>query len=294
MANELWGTFSIYDHRDEIFKQSLILFDRIVIPIPNKPLGNQTQKELDQLYADATFLSDNDAAIIYEWNTNEFQDWQRGFLREALSEKFSLENRDNLYDTRLMLQEETESLKPKGVNKITAIPVYGAKAEFKTAYKNLGHIVDEGVMVELSQLLSTPAKNAPLEDIIKLRNKNSFISAKTSFKEWQFKKVPEILGEKKISNINLATEEFQEMIGRYEEEITKGNFQKRKAIITSLLALGSVFSAAIGQTQTAIALISSAAPNLFSMKKITTQSWKNLRDKPFEAAGVIYEANKTL
>ena len=127
MANELWGTFSIYDHRDEIFKQSLILFDRIVIPIPNESLGNQTQKELDQLYADATFLSNNDAAIIYEWDTNEFQDWQRGFLREALSENLSLEKRDNLYDTRLMLQEETESLKPKGVNRITTLPVYGAR-----------------------------------------------------------------------------------------------------------------------------------------------------------------------
>jgi len=294
MANELWGTFSIYDHRNEIFKQSLILFDRIVIPIPNEPLGNQTHKELDQLYADAKFLSDNDAAIIYEWNTNEFQDWQAGFLREALSENFSLENRDNLYDTRLMLQGETENLKPKGINKITALPVYGAKEEFKKAYANLGHVVDEGVMIELCQLLSTPDKNAPLEDIIRLRNKKSFISAKKSFKEWQFKKIPEILGEKKISNINLAKEEFQDMLERYEDEITKGNFQKRKIVITSLLALGSIFSAAIGQTQTAIALISSTAPYLFSMKEISTQSWKDLRDKPFEAAGIIYEANKKL
>ena len=170
----------------------------------------------------------------------------------------------------------------------------GQDTEFKDAYANLGHVVDEGVMVELSQLLSTPDKDAPLEDIINLRNKKSFISAKKSFKEWQFKKVPEILGEKKISNINLAREEFEEMLNRYEEEITKGNFQKRKVIITSLLALGSVFSAAIGQTQTAIALIASAAPNLFSMKEIATKPWKELRDKPFEAAGIVYEANKNL
>jgi hypothetical protein len=290
MANELWGTFSIYDHRDEIFRKSLITFDRVVIPIPDKPIGNQTHEELDQLYADARYLEKNDAAIIYNWKSSEFLDWQKEVLREALSVKST----DSFYDSRLMLQERTEDLKPIGVNDIISLPVYGAKEEYQSAYSKLTHVTDEGVIVELSQLISTPDKNAPLEKIIALRQSESFMSAKEAFKEWQVKRMPEVLGEKSIKNVNLAKEEFEKMLERYDEEINNGKFKKKKTVITSLLALGSVFSAAIGETQTAIALMSGAAPNLFSLKETKSPIWKDLRDKPYEAAGIIYEANRKL
>lgn len=82
------------------------------------------------------------------------------------------------------------------------------------------------------------------------------------------------------------------MLQRYEEEIKKGNFGKTKVVVTSLLALGALFSAAIGQIPAAIALISGAAPHLFSLKESLTPAWKDIRDKKFEPAGVIYEANE--
>jgi hypothetical protein len=290
MANELWGTFSIYDHRDPIFRKSLITFDRVVIPIPDKPIGNQTNEELEQLHADATYLERNDAAIIYNWDSSAFQEWQKEVLREALSVKST----DSFYDSRLMLQERTENLKPQGVNEIISLPVYNAKEEYQNAYSKLYHVTEEGVMIELSQLISTPDENAPLEEIIKLRQSSSFISAKQAFKEWQLKRMPEVLGEKSIKNVNLAKEEFKRMLKRYEEEINKGKFKKTKTIITSLLALGSIVSAAMGNTQTAIALMSGAAPNLFSLKETMSPIWKDLRDKPYEAAGIIYEANRKL
>ena len=185
MANELWGTFSIYDHRDAIFKKSLIIFDRIVIPIPDKPIGNQTQDELDQLYADASYLEENGAAIIYNWKSEEFQDWQRNVLREALS----IRSTDSFYDSRLMLKDKAEDLKPKNVNEVTSLPVYGAKAEFKEAYSNLYHVINEGVMIELSQLINIPHEDTPFENIIKLRDSKSFKSAKDAFKEWQLKRI---------------------------------------------------------------------------------------------------------
>lgn len=72
MVNEYWGTLSIYDHRDPIFIRSLILFDRILIPIPQRPTGNLTMEEIDRLYGDATYLKKNGAAIIYEWRSEEF------------------------------------------------------------------------------------------------------------------------------------------------------------------------------------------------------------------------------
>ena len=62
MVEEFWGTLSIYDHRDPIFIRSLILFDRIVIPIPEGPYGTLTDKELKNLYENAKKLEKNEQA----------------------------------------------------------------------------------------------------------------------------------------------------------------------------------------------------------------------------------------
>jgi hypothetical protein len=48
---ETWATFSIIDHRKPIYRQALALFDSIVVPLPPTPIGDQTQKELNQLKA---------------------------------------------------------------------------------------------------------------------------------------------------------------------------------------------------------------------------------------------------
>lgn len=50
----------------------------------------------------------------------------------------------------------------------------------------------------------------------------------------------------------------------------------------------------MGQTSTAIAILAGIAPNLFSLYEFFTSAWKDVRDKKFEAAGVIYEANRIL
>src|SRR6202020_2482495 len=51
-AMETWATLSITDHRKPIYRQALALFDKIVVPIPSSPIGDQTVEELDQLEAD--------------------------------------------------------------------------------------------------------------------------------------------------------------------------------------------------------------------------------------------------
>ncbi|RYY43676.1 MAG: hypothetical protein EOO06_19365 [Chitinophagaceae bacterium] len=148
--------------------------------------------------------------------------------------------------------------------------------------------------LELSQLITVPEKNSGLERIIDLRNGDSFQSARNALRDWQFEKMAKTIENDSEKEILLAKEEFTQMLRRYEEEINKGKFGKTKAVVTSLLALSALFSAAAGQTTTAIALMSGAAPNLFSLKESFSPAWKNLRDKKFEPAGVIYEANKIL
>ncbi|MFT5818853.1 MAG: hypothetical protein ACI8ZM_000074 [Crocinitomix sp.] len=290
MANELWGTLSIYDHRDAIFVKSLILFDRLVIPVPNKPIGDLTVAEIDQLYSNASYLEKHNAAIIYDWDSAEFQNWQAEYSREALS----IGSRDSLYDSRLLLQRKTDELKPDNVHDVISVPVYSARKKFVDAYKIIDTYAQEAMSVELSQLISVPSENTPLESIIALRNKPSFQSARRALRDWQITKMPEVLGEKSTKNIGLAIEDYQRMLGRYEEEMHNAKFKKKKVIVTSMLTLGSIFSAALGQTQTAIALFAGAAPNLFNIKEAFTPTWKSLRDKDYEAGGVIYEANKLL
>ena len=288
MVNEFWGTLSIYDHRNPIFIKSLILFDRIVIPIPDKPVGDQTNEELDNLFATATYLQNNNAAVIYDWKQTDFNSWRNDIIREALTVK----ERDSLYDSRLMLQTKVDNMKPKGVFEITAIPVYGARENFLEAYSNINPVTQENLLLEISQLISVPEQKSSIEAIIELRHKESFQSARIALRDWQFQKIPEVIQEHSEKRILLAKEEFEQMLKRYEEEIKKGKFGKTKIVVTSLLALGSLFSAAIGQIPTAIALMSGAAPQLFSLKESMSPAWKDLREKKFEPAGVIYEANK--
>ncbi len=40
MKNEYWATFSIYDHRTALYHQALVLFDRIVVPVPTRTVGS--------------------------------------------------------------------------------------------------------------------------------------------------------------------------------------------------------------------------------------------------------------
>ena len=290
MVTEFWGTLSIYDHRNPIFIRSLILFDRIVIPVPEAPIGDQTTQEIDRLFADATYLQDNGAAIIYKFNPDEFSNWQSNILREALT----VNRRDNLYDTRLMLKTMTEDLKPKDVYEVTAVPVYGARETFTNAYSNINPVTENNLLLELSHYIDVPDQQTPLEAIIHLRNEDSFQSARRALRDWQFDKMPKILEGNSAREILLSKQDFDLMLKRYQEEISKAKFNKTTIVVTSLITLGALFSAAFGQMPTAIALMSGAAPNLFSLIQSSTPSWKDLREKKYEAAGVIFEANRVL
>jgi hypothetical protein len=293
MVEEYWGTLSIYDHRDPVFLRSLLLFDRIVIPIPESPFGTLTNQELDKLTRESEKLVKNNAAVIYKWDPNKFQEWEKETIREALM----IQKNDKQYHTRLQLLTQIDELKPKDVKYISAAPVYGARKEFNEAYSKIALGQPDYLLLELSQLISVPEATGDkfqLDQIIELRDKEKFQSARRALKNWQIEKMPNVLSKDSEKEILKAKEEFEIMLKRYEEEIKKGKFKQTKVIVTSLLALGALFSAAMGQVTTAVALLSGVVPNLFSLKESLIPAWKEIRDKNYEAAGVIYEANRIL
>src|SRR5579875_3666181 len=113
---ETWATFSIVDHRRPIYRQALALFDRIVVPLPPAPIGDQTREELDQLEAELDYLTSKNAARVYDWRSAEFDQWRKPLLAESIATGL---NRDPLLDTRLMLVDEVEAAD------VQALPVYG-------------------------------------------------------------------------------------------------------------------------------------------------------------------------
>jgi hypothetical protein len=179
---QTWATFSIVDHRKPIYRQALALFDRIVVPLPEKPIGDQTQDELDQLAAEIAYLEKNGAAKPYEWKSPEFDDWRTKRLAEVLAADFI---RDALLDTRLMLAEQF------ACDDVQAIPVYGGEQHFADARKDLMQ-VEEALTVEIVQKLPIPDYETPLENIVSLRTKPAFRKALEDLRNGSAIRLPQL------------------------------------------------------------------------------------------------------
>src|SRR5262249_13837226 len=137
---ETWATFSIIDHRKPVYRQALAFFDKIVVPIPPNPIGDQTQAELDQLRTEIDYLKEQKADESLEWDSNAFQEWRRPYLAEATSAKI---NRDIFMDTRLMGAEKMQRENPG----VQAVPVYSGKKQFDDAKASLMQI-EEALTLE--------------------------------------------------------------------------------------------------------------------------------------------------
>lgn len=288
--DELWGTLSIYDHRDPLFKNALLLFDRIVVPIPESPIHEQTAEELNELKKNVSLLEKHDAAIRYPWNSDEFNRWRDNISREILS----IGPRDSLYDTRLMIQKTIEDYKPKGVDNYTAVPLYGSREQYNKSLDELALLPEQQLMIAISRKITVPTQDTPLEAIIKLRDKTSFQEALKSLRSWQNNVLPEIMNERGERKIRAAAQDFEKMIHGYEKAIDEAKFKKRKTWVISLIGLAGAMTAAMVPNPSAIAILASTVPTLYTFAELKQPIWKQLQDKPFSAAAIVYEANENL
>lgn len=192
MSDEHWATFSIYDHRTPLYRQALLLFDRIVVPVPAAPLADLTEAELDALNADVEYLRSNDAAVSFGWDPGSFLSWQASVASEALA---STLNRDPLYATRLQLAEQALPLKPKGVDSVVAVPVYRSEMAFGASSEELRNdgLQDVVLLEVVLPRLPVPVSDVPLQSIIDLRGKDSFREATFNLRKWQARVLPDLL-----------------------------------------------------------------------------------------------------
>lgn len=126
-----------------------------MVPIPPRPIGDQTQQELDQLEADVAYLEGEGAARRYEWDSDQFWEWQAPFVAGGLAGGL---NRDLLQDTRVMLAKKMEA------DDVQAIPVYGGMEEYGSTRKALRETcgdVDHALTLEITQSLPVPGRRHP-------------------------------------------------------------------------------------------------------------------------------------
>jgi hypothetical protein len=288
MTDEYWGTLSIYDHRFSVFYKALVLFDRIVIPVPKQPIYDITEQELEALDADAQFLAEHDAAVRYSWSPEAFDKWCKDLVREALAAG----TRDALYNSRLMLQHRAVDLKPMHVEEVVAVPVYGARDGYDSAIEQLAPLPEQLLTLEIAQNITVPSGPVPLEVVVDLRARPAFRAAMHSLRKWQTNTLPEVATERSRQTVRAAARDFEHMIKRYEEAIQEGRFQKQKACVVSILVLAGATAAAVSGASPILSILASAAPALYSLAEAKKPAWKRVQDKDYAAAGVIYEANE--
>lgn len=294
--DEFWGTFSIYDHRSPAYKQMLLYFDRIVVPVPNNPIFDLSEEEIDQLRAEVLFLQGEGAARLVEWDQAEFEGWRDSHDTRGIGAPEGLARRlvgDPPYQSRLMLKEETEQkldmLRAEtDALSITAVPVYPAKERFEAASDSLnGYLPEQLTLDVVLRVLPLPSPNSPFEDILRIREKESFQSSLRALREWLEDNAVPKSGEDPTTTAKRAASQLQRIADRYRDALSAARYKKVSGTITSMLAIGAV---AASHADPALKILASLAAPAFSFRSALRPCWKDLEETEAFAAGVICES----
>ncbi len=270
---ETWATFSIIDHQKPVYRQALALFDKIVVPLPPQPIGNQTQTDLDQLAAEVAYLAKHGAAEVFDWSSDSFQDWRRPLLAEAAAANI---NRDVFHDTRLMLAEKIQR---KGVQ---AIPVYSGIDQLKEAKGTLMQ-VEEAFTLEILQRLPVPDENTPLQSLVDLRKKPAFRNALEDLLEWKQSQIPMVvLNPDRKAAMAAAMKKFDKLTKAYCQAMENEGFKKVKTV-------GSIFFSVITGE-----LLGAIKEGLIEFRETREPCWKKLSEMKCAPGGVVYHFEQAL
>lgn len=298
MSDEYWATFSIYDHRlASLYRKTLVLFDRVVIPVPTEPVGDLQQQEIKALAADVSYLEDNDAAVQFTWDRNEFFEWQKktvnseGVDGEALAATLT---KDPPFATRLQLSQTYNAIAPQllpaGVDSVIAVPSYGSRERYEAVTNDLrGHVAERTVLEIILNNISVPDADVPLEDIIRLRQDAQFRDSMYQLRNWQMQTVGELLDHSDDRLVRAAENDFQRWIKQYDEAMTDAQIKKAQTAIVSVLAVGATLAVGAGPL---VGFLAAIAPPLFSIQELVQPCWKQIADKQFAPAGVVYAVSR--
>jgi hypothetical protein len=275
---ETWATFSIIDHRNPVYRQSLALFDRIVVPVPPMPIGDQTQEELDQLKAEVDYLVRQNAAKRYEWSSQDFQEWRRPLLAEAIASGL---NRDAFQDTRLMVAKNIHLLGPE-TEEVQAVPVYGGMEQYAKLRQELMVIVD-ALTIEIVQRLPVPEEDTPLENLVHLRENPAFRKALDDLLEWKRLRAPAIaMDADRPKAIAAAMRDFDKITKEYAEAMESEGHKRVGSV-------GSIFFALVTGD-----VLGAIKEGLVSFREVREPCWKKVSAMKCAPGGVVYHFKEAL
>jgi hypothetical protein len=270
---ETWATFSIVDHRQPVYRQALALFDKIIVPIPPEPLGDQTKEELLQLETEIEYLTRKDAAQPYEWSSDAFQEWRTPFLAEAAAAGL---NRDVFHDTRLMLVDKLAT------DEVQAVPVYAGMEQYDRSRQELMP-VEQALTLEILQRLPVPDYDTPLENLIRLRSDPAFRTALTDLLDWKRLRLPAIVMDAdRPKAIAAAMRDFDTMTRRYADAMEAAGYN-RAGQVASIF-----FSIATGE------IIGAIKEGLVSAREVKEPCWKQVSEMKCAPGGVVYHFTRAL
>src|SRR6516165_1607418 len=132
-------TVSVKGSATPRLRQALVLFDKIVVPIPDAPIkgkrGEITAEDIDRLSVEVDYLKEHGIDMPVVWNKSEFDAWRE--LKSAESTALALGHAE--IDTRAQLMESVkkslEEIK-KPLNEYpTVLPVYSDFHEYNECYQ---------------------------------------------------------------------------------------------------------------------------------------------------------------
>jgi hypothetical protein len=212
MTSERWGAFSVIDHKNTAaLIPEILLYDRLVIPVPfdppvnegspplydDRPRWEKEQWDPQGLYKRLKELGN--LAVKTTWNTDRQKTFHMEMekLRQAGLDAMNIvpEVRDTIpYQiTRRILAQEQPKL-PRGISHVDVVAAYQSEKDFEADF-----IVESAPEPEkrdlaklgllLGQKLAIPEdKDNPeqaLQDAIKLAKKSTFKKKRRDLYEWQ-------------------------------------------------------------------------------------------------------------
>jgi hypothetical protein len=291
---EYWATFSIYDYQTPRYRRSLVLFDKVVIPIPTAPIGSVTEKELERLSVEVAYLEKEGVAVGLEWSRDQFNSWREARAGEAIA---ALIDKDRQLATRLQVQEAVEKGEqgklsaPRGP--VRAIPVYADWQEFDTLWTGCGQM---RVFDIVAQQLALPSDDASLEDIVRLRAEKSFRESMRALRSWQDEVFLDLLKAQSNNAVRQATlqkavNDLEKWMKQYREALDDAKFKKVKTAVVSVLGVAAALLAGAGPL---IVTLAALAPPLFDFRDVVRPTWQSTTNLECAPVGVVYESSGAL
>ena len=283
-----------------------MLFDRVVVPVPETEFGKLAGEELAQLDAEVAWLEKRGMGRRFPWDPERFEEWRGRFVaaaaaRELEEEPENRRTRDAELDTRYELVQavkdgvltipESPRVKP------VAVPVFGQSEELgDLPFERVGGPREEQAAFELVlDEMPLPAQDAPLEHIARLREKRVFRSAMTKMRAWQTDVALQLMEAqenpaKRELILDRARLQLVDWIASFRTAMEEAELAKARGIVKTVASIGQ---ALVSPMEDLVGLAGDVADNV-SMRTTEELCWKSVYREEFALAGVVCLSERAL